>query len=104
MPAPPHIAVVDDDPGSRKTATDLLTPLGHQVRTFSSGSTFLEALTSEVPDLVLCDVMMPGLDGFEVTRRLRQRPDLSGVPVVLVTALDAAADRVAGLEAGPTTS
>ncbi|MCU0699942.1 MAG: hybrid sensor histidine kinase/response regulator [Myxococcaceae bacterium] len=100
MAAPAHIAVVDDDPGSRKTAADLLTPLGHDVRTWASGSAFLEGLSAQVPDLVLCDVMMPGLDGFEVTRRLRQRSDLGAMPIVLVTALDGAADRVAGLEAG----
>jgi signal transduction histidine kinase len=101
MAAPAHIAVVDDDPGSRKTAVDLLTPLGHQVHTWPSGSAFLDSLgVRAAPDLVLCDVMMPGLDGFEVTRRLRQQTELVGVPVVLVTALDAAADRVAGLEAG----
>jgi signal transduction histidine kinase len=100
MAASARIAVVDDDPGSRKTAVDLLAPLGHQVRAFSTGGAFLESLSQGVPDLVLCDVMMPDLDGFEVTRRLRARTELGVVPIVLVTALDGAADRVTGLEAG----
>ncbi|MCA3013158.1 MAG: hybrid sensor histidine kinase/response regulator [Myxococcaceae bacterium] len=100
MSAPAHIAVIDDDPGSRKTAVDLLAPLGHHVRTFSNGAAFLESLETAAPDLVLSDVMMPGLDGFEVTRRVRSRKELTAVPVVLVTALDGSADRVAGLEAG----
>jgi signal transduction histidine kinase len=100
MGASAHIVVVDDDPGSRKTAVDLLAPLGHEVRAFSMGGAFLESLHHGAPDLVLCDVMMPGLDGFEVTRRLRARTELGVVPIVLVTALDGAADRVTGLEAG----
>lgn len=98
--APARIAIVDDDPGSRKTASDLLAPLGHQVAVFASGAAFLESLATGVPDLLLCDVMMPELDGLELTRRLRQRGELGVVPIVLVTALDAVGDRVAGLEAG----
>ena len=95
-----RIAIVDDDPGSRKTATDLLTPLGHDVKTYSNGRAFLDSLSEGWPDLVLCDVMMPDLDGLEVTRALRKKPELAALPIVLVTALDATSDRVAGLEAG----
>lgn len=100
--SPPRsrIAIVDDDPGSRKTATDLLTPLGHDVRTYSNGRALLDSLNEGPPDLLLCDVMMPDLDGLEVTRALRQKPELAALPIVLVTALDAIGDRVAGLEAG----
>ncbi len=95
-----RIAVVDDDPGSRKTATDLLTPLGHDVKTYSNGRAFLDSLNEGPPDLLLCDVMMPDLDGLEVTRTLRKKTELAALPIVLVTALDAVGDRVAGLEAG----
>ncbi|MBM4777141.1 MAG: response regulator [Archangiaceae bacterium] len=95
-----RIAIVDDDPGSRKTACDLLTPLGHEVKTYSNGRAFLDSLGEGPPDLLLCDVMMPDLDGLEVTRTLRQRTELAALPIVLVTALDAVGDRVAGLEAG----
>lgn len=91
---------MDDDPGSRKTATDLLTPLGHEVKTYSNGRAFLDSLNEGWPDLLLCDVMMPELDGLEVTRAVRQKPELAALPIVLVTALDAVGDRVAGLEAG----
>jgi C4-dicarboxylate-specific signal transduction histidine kinase len=99
-PASSRIAVVDDDPGSRKTAADLLAPLGHEVRLYPTGTAFLESLAHGVPDLLLCDVMMPDLDGLEVTRRLRANPQVPVLPIVLVTALDALSDRVAGLEAG----
>lgn len=94
-----RVVIIDDDPGSRKTALDLLAPLGHDVVTYASGQQFLDEV-GPPPALVLCDVMMPGLDGLEVTRRIRARPSFRAIPIVLVTALDALQDRVAGLEAG----
>jgi two-component system cell cycle response regulator len=70
------------------------------VVTASSGLEALEKIASDKPDIVLLDVMMPGMDGFEVCRRIKNDPAMSHLPVVMVTALDQLSDRVAGLEAG----
>ncbi len=94
------VYIADDDAGSRKTAKDLLASTGHRIELFDSGAAVLEALEAHVPDVVLCDVMMPGLDGFEVCRKIKQRNDLAFVPVVLVTALDDSKNKIMGLEAG----
>ena len=65
-----------------------------------SGQEAIERATQDQPDIILLDVMMPGLDGFETCRRLKAAPETMHIPVVMVTALDQQADRVAGLEAG----
>lgn len=65
-----------------------------------SGQEAIERAVSEQPDIILLDVMMPGLDGFETCRRLKSMPETMHIPVVMVTALDQQADRVAGLKAG----
>src|SRR5690606_17801977 len=70
------------------------------VITAHDGPSALEAAAAEKPDIILLDVMMPGMDGFEVCRRLKDDPSTRHIPVVLVTALDGRADRIAGLEAG----
>lgn len=65
-----------------------------------SGPDAIEIATKEQPDIILLDVMMPGMDGFETCRRLKSTPETMHIPVVMVTALDQQADRIAGLEAG----
>src|SRR5204863_5767911 len=65
-----------------------------------SGLECLAKMEESTPDIVLLDVMMPGMDGFEVCRRIKNNPKIAHVPVVMVTALDQPSDRVAGLEAG----
>src|SRR5580693_3609735 len=70
------------------------------VVTASSGQECLARMAESVPDIVLLDVMMPGMDGFEVCRRIKSDPKTAHIPVVMVTALDQPSDRVAGLEAG----
>jgi signal transduction histidine kinase len=77
-----------------------LAPLGHSVRLASDGEEALAAVEEEPPDLVLLDVMMPALNGFEVCRRLRERLRGDYVPIVLVTALGERQDVLRGLEAG----
>jgi len=99
-PAPPRVLIVDDDALSRTTAEALLTPLGYHLRSAASGEEALAAVAQEAPDLVLMDVMMPGLDGFEVCRRLRELQHTGYIPVILVTAMDDRRDVVRGLEAG----
>jgi two-component system cell cycle response regulator len=95
-----RILVVDDIESNVRLLEAKLTAEYYEVLTAYDGPTALAMAASERPDIVLLDVMMPGMDGFSVCRRLKDDPDTRHVPVVLVTALDGRADRVAGLEAG----
>ncbi len=94
------ILVVDDTAVNVKLLADLLTVKGYAVVTAASGKEALEKVEAERPDLVLLDVMMPGMTGYEVCRRLRESPATLMLPVVMVTALDPAQERVKGIEAG----
>ena len=96
----PHtILVVDDTPKNVKLLADILAVKGYGVRTADSGESALASIRERRPDLVLLDVMMPGLDGYAVCREIRDDPATRALPVVLVTALDAS-ERLRGLEAG----
>ena len=95
-----RILVVDDIESNVRLLEAKLSAEYYDVLTASDGPTALAIAASERPDIVLLDVMMPGMDGFQVCRRLKDDPETRHVPVVLVTALDGRADRVAGLEAG----
>lgn len=95
-----RILVVDDIPKNTKLLADVLAAKGYDTATAHSGEEALAMLAASAPDLVLLDVMMPGLSGYEVCRRIRAEPAWRMLPVVLVTALDAAAERVQGLDAG----
>ena len=94
------ILVVDDVPLNIKLLADLLDAKGYTVITASSGPQALKLIESEAPDLVLLDVMMPGMSGYEVCEKIRSDPEHAMLPVVLVTALDPAAERARGLDAG----
>lgn len=94
------ILVVDDDEDQRRILELLLKHFGHEVITAADGAAALEYVRSEKPDLILLDVNMPGLNGFEVCRRIKANPATRLTPVVLVTALTAVEDRVRGIEAG----
>ena len=95
-----RILVVDDTPANVKLLEARLSAEYFEVRTASDGFDALRIAGRSAFDVILLDVMMPGLDGFEVCRRLKADPATAHVPVVLVTALDHTADRVRGLEAG----
>ena len=95
-----HILVVDDVPRNVKLLADVLAAKGYRTSTAASGEEALAAIAVEPPDLVLLDVMMPGLSGYDVCRAIRADPKLAMLPVVLVTALDPAKERITGLEAG----
>ena len=97
---PARVLVVDDTPHNVKLLGDVLTARGYAVQTAASGEQALERIAAEPPDLVLLDVMMPGLSGYEVCRRIRENPATALLPVVMVTALDAQQERVKGIEAG----
>ncbi len=94
------VLVVDDHPSSRMTAVALLSVEGYQVIEVDSGSAALELVLEENPDLILLDVMMPGMDGFEVCRRLKQDEQTRLIPIVFITALSDRRARVKGIEAG----
>jgi class 3 adenylate cyclase len=94
------ILVVDDTPVNVKLLADLLSVKGYAVVTAASGKEALDKVEAEQPDLVLLDVMMPGMTGYEVCRRLRDQPATAMLPVVMVTALDPGQERVKGIEAG----
>lgn len=97
-----RILVVDDTPRNVKLLADLLEAQGYAVLTAAAGGPALAACRDAAsrPDLVLLDVVMPGLNGYEVCRALRDDAATATLPVIMVTALDAAAERVQGLEAG----
>ena len=95
-----RVLVVDDIPANVKLLEARLTAEYFDVATALTGADALAVCRQYTPDIVLLDVMMPGLDGFEVCRRLKADPRTTHVPVVMVTALDQVADRIKGLEAG----
>ena len=99
-PSAARILVVDDRPEGRKLLTTRLAHAGYSVQQAEDGPQALALAAAQPPDLVLLDVLMPGMDGFEVCRRLRALPGLQAVPVVMVTALETTDDCVRGLEAG----
>ncbi|MBO6503231.1 MAG: PleD family two-component system response regulator [Kordiimonadaceae bacterium] len=95
-----RVLVVDDVPPNVKLLEAKLTSEYFDVLTAYSGPEALEVIAREHPDIVLLDVMMPGMDGFEVCKRIKADPATAHIPVVMVTALDQPSDRVTGLEAG----
>ncbi|MBD2080525.1 HD domain-containing phosphohydrolase [Leptolyngbya sp. FACHB-17] len=96
----PRILVVDDHSSSRMTAVALLTIEGYDVIEAESGASALAKLHQAAPDLILLDVMMPGMDGYEVCRRLKEDEQTRLTPVVFITALDDRRSRLQGIEAG----
>lgn len=97
----PHdILVVDDTPANVKLLVDVLVAKGYSVRAAVNGEEALAMVAQQPPDLVLLDIMMPGLSGYDVCRRLRDNPLTALLPVVLCTSLDPQQERIKGIEAG----
>jgi adenylate cyclase len=94
------ILIVDDTPMNLKLIGDLLTSRGYSVCTAANGEEALAKIASEKPDLVVLDIMMPGLSGYDVCRKIRENPATALLPVVLATSLDPNQERVKGIEAG----
>lgn len=94
------ILVVDDAPDSLRFLTETLEGEGYGVRIARDGETALASLAAELPDLVLMDAVMPGIDGFETTRRIKADPALAAVPVIFMTGLSETEHVVDGLAAG----
>jgi signal transduction histidine kinase/HPt (histidine-containing phosphotransfer) domain-containing protein len=97
---PGKILIVDDDPSNRLIARNALRPDGHHLLEASDGVEALEMLSQHSVDVVLMDVMMPRMDGFQACRVLKSQLETQKIPILLVTALDEHSDRLVGIEAG----
>src|SRR3712207_5464390 len=95
----PTILVVDDTPRNIKLLDALLTPRGYTVVPAGSGREALEKVASEQPDLILLDIVMPGMDGYEVCRRLRDDPATRLLPIIMITA-SGEQEKIKAIEAG----
>ena len=100
LPNRQTVLIVDDDAAARATLEALLTPMDVDLITAADGEEAIRRASSDLPDLILLDVMMPKMDGFTVCRTLRAHAKTSGIPVVMVTALDDRESRLSGIEAG----
>jgi DNA-binding response OmpR family regulator len=92
-----RILVVEDEPSIREVVSLYLRRAGYQVTVVEDGQAALDVLSSQLPDLVVLDLMLPGVDGLEITRWLRERGD---TPIIMLTARREEQDRIAGLEMG----
>jgi PAS domain S-box-containing protein len=96
----PVILLADDEPGIREFMTAVLSAEGYRLVVCVDGQEALAKAAETQPDAILLDVMMPGMSGFDVCRRLREDPQISGVPILMLTALDDRQTKIQGLEAG----
>ena len=95
-----YILIVDDQPELAQMMTDLLDDAGYQARSAGNGREALADIQQEQPDLVLLDVNMPELDGFEVAAMLKSDPATATIPIIMVSAQEGRASRLIGLESG----
>jgi CheY-like chemotaxis protein len=95
-----RILIIDDDPTNLELMSYLLRAAGHLVYTASDGALGIESARCNNPDLIACDMKMPGIDGYEVARRLKDDPALRAIPLVAVTSHAMVGDRDLALAAG----
>ncbi|MGN6283343.1 twitching motility response regulator PilH [Frateuria sp.] len=95
-----RILIVDDSPSQLLGLKRIVEKLGHESLTAEDGAAGVEAAKRERPDLILMDVVMPNLNGFQATRIISKDPDTAHIPVVLVTTKDQETDRVWGMRQG----
>lgn len=100
MESPPRILIVDDKESNLRLLKSTLEPMGYDVSIARNGREALERTFEDKPDLVVLDVLMPGMTGFEVVQQIRTRPDCQSIPVLMLTALSEVRDKVRGLDAG----
>jgi signal transduction histidine kinase len=100
VPQESTVLVVDDTPTNLQVLFDLLSEQGYRVAIAKNGETALQRLQSYLPDLILLDVMMPGIDGFETCRRLKGADLSRDIPIIFMTALSDSVDKVKGLNLG----
>ena len=96
----PQVLIVDDEPYARQTIEMLLLKESYELFFAEDAHEALAQLDDEIPDVILSDVMMPNMDGFELCQRIKRNPKWNHVPIILVTALDSKQDLARGLEAG----
>lgn len=94
------ILIVDDTPDNLTVLMQMLTERGYQVRPALSGEIALNAVKAELPDLILLDIMMPGIDGFEVCSKLQSDERTQNIPIIFISALGETEDKVKGFQAG----
>jgi len=97
---PPRVLIVDDNPKNRQLFEIMLSTEGLVIETASSGEQALAMVAQQAPDLILLDVMMPGLDGYQVVARIKRELSTQNIPVIILTALDDRESRLRGLKAG----
>jgi CheY-like chemotaxis protein len=94
-----RILIVDDEPANVKLLSNMLISLGYDSESVFDGQAALQSLHKDI-DLILSDIMMPQIDGYELCRRIRNNPDYCDVPVILVTILSDREDRIRAVQAG----
>jgi two-component system, cell cycle response regulator DivK len=99
-----HILVVEDQEDNRQILRDLLGNAGYELTEAENGEEALTAVAKRRPDLILMDIQLPVMDGYEVTRRIRTNPDLKSIPIIAVTSYALGGDESKALEAGCDTS
>ena len=95
-----RILVVDDSPTETHQMVNTLARQGHQVLTATTGSDGVAMASVEQPDVILMDVVMPGMNGFQATRRLTKDPKTSDIPVIMITTKDQETDKIWGMRQG----
>ena len=95
-----NVLAVDDVPLNLLLVEKMLAKFKFRIRKAANGQTALEEINKEKPDLILLDLMMPGIDGFEVLRRVRENPETSGIRIVILSALNSTDDIVRGYQMG----
>ncbi|MCK5796551.1 MAG: response regulator [Deltaproteobacteria bacterium] len=94
------ILIADDSPTALAQLRQELAPLGHEIVEAVDGEDAQVRLDAKRPDLVILDIIMPKLNGFQLCRRIRANPNLEGLPIIVVTAMDRESDRYWGLKQG----
>ena len=95
-----HILIVDDDVDALKLVGLMLEPKGYEIQAAKSGEQALHRISKMTPDLIILDVMMPEMDGYELAKRLRDQPGTREIPILFFTAMNDISDKIAGFEAG----
>ncbi len=94
------VLIVDDEPNNLRLLSAMLSEHGYEVRTVINGSMALSSIALEIPDVILLDIMMPDMDGYEVCQRLKGNPKTQHIPVIFVSAMDETLDKIKAFRTG----